>query len=133
MKHAKAVAIKFVIITAVLLIVLTWGFNISFVETLLISLVLTAVSYVMGDLLIFLKASKSPDQDTRNSIASFTDFVVAFLIIWVMGQALTGNLEEIVAPALISALFITVGEWFFHKYVDYKVMPGFNKPKSVKS
>lgn len=133
MNHAKALIIKFVMITAVLLVVLTWIFDISFVDTLLISLALTALSYMMGDLLIFLNAGKPSDQLTRNSIATFIDFVVAFLVIWFVGQLLTGSMAELVAPALVAALVITVGEWFFHKYMDYRVMPEYNEYKSVKS
>ena len=132
MNHAKALIIKFVMITAVLLIILTWIFDVSFVDTLLISLALTALSYMMGDLLIFLNAGKPSDQLTRNSIATFIDFVVAFLVIWFVGQLLTGSTAELVAPALVSALIITAGEWFFHKYMDYRVMPEYNEYKSVK-
>lgn len=133
MNHAKALIMKFVMITAVLLIVLTWAFDVSFVDTLLISLALTAVSYVMGDLLIFLNAGKPSDQTTRNSIATFCDFVVAFLVIWFVGQLLTGDMAQLVTPALVSALVITIGEWFFHKYVDQKVMPDYNDYDSVKN
>lgn len=132
MNHAKALIIKFVMITAVLLIVLTWIFDVSFIDTLLISLALTALSYMLGDLLIFLNAGKPSDQVTRNSIATFIDFVVAFLVIWFVGQLLSGSMAELVAPALLAALVITVGEWFFHKYMDYRVVPEYNKYKAVK-
>ncbi|MGO1057736.1 DUF2512 family protein [Planococcus sp. FY231025] len=130
MNHVIAFIIKFVMIAAVLLIILTWIFDVPFVDTLLISLALTAVSYVMGDLLIFLHAGKPEDQSTRNSIASFVDFVTAFLLIWLIGQLLSGTMSEMVAPALIAALVLTAGEWFFHKYVDYKVMAGYNNYKT---
>lgn len=128
MNHVIAFILKFVMIAAVLLIILTWAFDVSFVDTLLISLALTAVSYVMGDLLIFLHAGKPQDQTTRNTIATVVDFVTAFLLIWLIGQILTGTMEEMIAPALISALVLSAGEWFYHKYVDYKVMAGYNNP-----
>lgn len=132
MNHAKALIIKFAMITAILLIVMTWIFDISFVDTLLISLALTALAYMMGDLLIFLNAGKPADQDTRNAIATISDFILAFLVIWFVGQLLTGDMAQLVTPALTSALIITGGEWFFHKYMDHKVMPEYNEYKSVK-
>lgn len=133
MNHAKALIIKFVMITAVLLIVLTWIFDISFVDTLLISLALTAVSYMMGDLLIFLNAGNPADQVTRNSVATISDFVLAFLVIWFVGQLLSGTMAELVTPALLAALIITLGEWFFHKYMDQNVVPEYNEYKSIKN
>lgn len=126
MNHVIAFIVKFVMIAAVLLIILTWAFDVSFVDTLLISLALTAVTYVMGDLLIFLHAGKPQDQMTRNTIATLVDFVTAFLLIWLIGQILTGTMEEMIVPALVSALVLSAGEWFYHKYVDYKVMAGYN-------
>ncbi|RNF39553.1 DUF2512 family protein [Planococcus salinus] len=132
MRHLIAFLIKFVMIAAVLLIVLTWIFDVSFVDTLLISLALSAVAYMMGDLLIFLNAGKPSDQTTRNSIATFSDFLLAFLVIWFVGQLLTGDMAQMVAPALISSLVIAAGEWFFHLYMDQKVMPEYNEYKSAK-
>ena len=133
MNHAKALIIKFVMIFAVLLIVMTWIFDIPFVDTLLVSLALTAVSYMMGDLLIFLNAGNPADQVTRNSVATISDFVMAFLVIWFVGQLLTGTMAELVTPALLSALIITGGEWFFHKYMDQRVVPEYNDYKSIKN
>lgn len=132
MRHLIAVLIKFVMVTAVLLIVLTWIFDVSFVDTILISLALTAVAYMMGDLLIFLNAGKPSDQTTRNSIATVSDFLMAFLVIWLVGQLLTGDMVQMVAPALVASLVIAAGEWFFHQYMDQKVMPEYNEYKSAK-
>lgn len=130
MNHVIAFIIKYVMIAAVLLIILTWIFDVPFVDTLLISLALTALSYIMGDLLIFLHAGKPENQASRNTIATIVDFVTAFLVIWLVGQILSGTMENLVAPALISALVLAGGEWFFHKYVDYKVMAGYNDYKT---
>ncbi|WP_434399755.1 YndM family protein [Planococcus sp. 11815] len=132
MKHLIALAIKFVIITVVLLIVLTWAFDISFMNTLMISLALTALSYAVGDMLIFLNAGKPNNQSTRNTIATFTDFIMALGIILLVGWLLTGEFAPLVAPALVSALVLSAGEWFFHQYVDHSVVPWYNEYKSVK-
>jgi len=123
MNHVKALAMKFVMIAAVLLVILTLFFDVPFVDTLWISLVLTLVAYVMGDLMIFRKAGDRSDQDKRNAIATVSDIVVAFLVIWLMGEALVSNDVNIITPAIISAIVIGGGEWFFHKYLDRSVFP----------
>ena len=85
MEHVKALAIKFVMIAAVLLIILTLMFDVPFADTLWISLALTIVAYAMGDLMIFRKAGNRSEQNKRNAIATVADIVVAFLLIWLMG------------------------------------------------
>lgn len=132
MNHVIAFLIKFVMVAAVLLIILTWGFDVSFVDTLIISLALTAIAYLMGDLLIFLNAGRPNDQSTRNSIATVCDFVLAFLVIWYVGQLISGTMAEMVTPALLSALVLAAGEWFFHLYMDRSVMRGYNDYKTAK-
>ena len=121
MDHVKALIMKFVMIAAVLLIVLTLLFDVPVGDTLWISLVLTLVAYAMGDLMIFRKAGDARDQNKRNMIATISDIVVAFLVIWLMGDALVGENMDIVTPAIISAIVIGGGEWFFHKYLDRNV------------
>lgn len=128
MKLLIGFIVKFLMITAVLLIVLAWIFDVPLIDTLLISLALAALSYVMGDLFIFLHAGKPADQNTRNSVATFIDFTVAFLMIWLIGRILGSTSEELLVPALLSALILAGGEWFFHKYVDRGIMPGYNDP-----
>lgn len=133
MKHLIALAIKFVMVTLVLLVVLTWAFDVSFTHTLLISLALTALSYATGDLLVFLNAGKPENQSTRNTIATFADFLMAFAAIWLIGWLLTGENAAMVTPALVSALVISAGEWFFHQYVDRSVVPWYNNYHSVRN
>ncbi|PSL30604.1 uncharacterized protein DUF2512 [Planomicrobium soli] len=123
MNHVKALIMKFVMIAAVLLIILTLMFDVPFADTLWISLVLTLVAYVMGDLMIFRKAGDARNQNKRNMIATFSDIIVAFLVIWLMGDALVGGNVDIVTPAIISSIVIGAGEWFFHKYLDRNVFP----------
>lgn len=92
-------------------------------DTIWISLALTIIAYLMGDLMIFRKAGDRSDQNKRNAIATVSDIVVAFLVIWLLGDALAGNNVDIITPAIISAIVIGGGEWFFHKYLDNSVFP----------
>lgn len=121
MKHLIALAIKFVMIAAVLLIILTGFFGVSFADTLLISLALTLIAYAMGDLLIFRSGGDRSEQTIRNSIATIADVAVAILVIWLVGEALVGSGTDVITPAIISGLFIGGGEWFFHQYLDSRV------------
>lgn len=141
MNHLKALIIKFLMIAVVLLIILTGIFDVEFGDTLLISVVLTLVAYVLGDLLIFLKTGGRTDQNRtnhnqsdhtkRNAIATVADIVVAFLVIWLMGEALLANTEDLMTAAIISALVIGAGEWFFHKYLDRNVFPEKHNPTTT--
>ena len=121
MEHLKAVLIKFVMLTAVLWIVLTVAFDVRFLNTLLVSAVLTAAAYVLGDLLIFRKSGDNQEHQKRNLIATFSDMVMAFAVIWLMGEALFSNDTNILSASLISAILIAGGEWYFHKYIDKNV------------
>ena len=121
MEHLKAVLIKFVMLTAVLWIVLTVAFDVSFLNTLIVSAVLTVAAYVLGDLLIFRKSGKDQEHQKRNLIATFSDMVMAFAVIWLIGEALFSNDTNILSASLISAILIAGGEWYFHKYIDKNV------------
>ena len=123
MNHVKALVIKFLMIAVVLLIILTLFFDVPFMDTIWISLALTIIAYLLGDLMIFRKAGDRSDQNKRNAIATVSDIVVAFLVIWLLGDALVGNNVDIITPAIISAIVIGGGEWFFHKYLDSSVFP----------
>ncbi|ANU27591.1 DUF2512 family protein [Planococcus versutus] len=126
MRHLVALVVKFVLIAVVLSVILSLMFHVSIVNALLISLSLTPLSYVVGDLLIFLNAGSPRNQKTRNSIAVFVDFVMTFLFIWLIGWLLTGDNFAMVTPALISAVVLAGGEWFFHLFVDRYVVPNYN-------
>ncbi|KGR81800.1 DUF2512 family protein [Lysinibacillus odysseyi] len=127
MQHVKAIAIKFVMILAVLTFIHTIIFDGSFTSTLIISIVLTLAAYLLGDLVIFRKAgndaNRNNDQYKRNIIGTGSDLVVAFLIIWLLGDLLFKDDINIVGAAVISTLIIGFGEWVFHIYLDKNVFP----------
>lgn len=125
MDHVKALIIKFVMIAVVLGIVLTGIYDGEFGDTLLISAVLTIVAYVIGDLLIFRKAGddheRHADHAKRNTIATLSDAVLTFFVVWLMGKSLFINDGDVLAASFISAIIIAASEWFFHKYLDKHV------------
>ena len=112
MKHMKNLAIKFISILAVLFVILGIFYDMSFGNVLSISVVLTLASYLIGDLLILRR--------TNNTMATISDFALAFLVIWLMGENLTYG-DSLIMPALIAAAGIALFETFFHKYVARQI------------
>ncbi|MFD2924540.1 DUF2512 family protein [Halobacillus naozhouensis] len=119
MEHVKALAIKGIMTLIVLYVILSLGFGISFINTLILTVVLGAVSYLLGDLYILPK--------TNNMIATMADLGVTFIIVWILGTVLTGmGLGTMIWEAAISAVAIAIGEYFFHSYISKKPL-GANK------
>lgn len=121
MNHVKAIVIKFVMIAVVLSIILTGIFGLEFSDTLSISVVLTLLAYLIGDLGIFQNAGDRTEHNKRNGIATVSDIVLAGIVIYFMGQNLAENNDNLLTASIISAIVIGLGEWFFHKYLDKQV------------
>src|SRR5689334_13724462 len=120
-KHVKALLIKSVMSSVVVCIVLTGIYNYNLSDSILISLVLTVVAYALGDLLVYRNAADDSDYKKRNTVATISDFILSFLVIWTMGAFLFGNTSTIIQGSIISAIVIALGEWFFHKYLDKSI------------
>ncbi|GGF26707.1 hypothetical protein GCM10010954_27190 [Halobacillus andaensis] len=108
MKHAQYFAAKFIGCLALLFLFLGIGYGLSFGNVFLVALVLSAVSYFIGDMMILRK--------TNNLMATLSDFVLAFVVIYFMVDALTVG-GELFTAALLSAVAVAVFEYIFHKYV----------------
>lgn len=120
MKHVTALAIKFISSLVLLYILLGVIYGLSFTNVFLITMVLGITSYLIGDLLILPR--------TNNMIATFSDFGLALIVIWVMTANLTTN-QNTFAISLISALGIALFELILHKYVAKYVID--ETPKEV--
>ena len=114
MEHVKALLIKFVMITAVLWIVLGGFYDVGFADILMISVLLTGVSYLAGDLFLLPRL--------ENWSATFADLGLAFAGVWFLGNFLFEQNIQLGNAAIISALIIAVGEYFFHKYMANEVL-----------
>jgi Kef-type K+ transport system membrane component KefB len=122
MKHVKALIMKFVMSAVVLGTVFTGIYNYDFSDSILIGLVLTVLAYALGDLLVYRNAADDSDYKKRNIVATISDLILSFLVIWIMGASLFGNTSTIIQGSIVSAIVITIGEWFFHKYLDKHVL-----------
>ncbi|NGY80566.1 DUF2512 family protein (plasmid) [Bacillus megaterium] len=121
MKHLKALIIKFVMSAVVLGIILTGIYSYGFSDSMLIGLVLTVVAYALGDLLVYRNAAD--DSDYKNETLSL-QFLILFYLFSNLdnGRISFGNTSTIIQGSIVSAIVITIGEWFFHKYLDKHVL-----------
>src|SRR5690625_1764157 len=108
MKHVQALLIKLVMITGILLVILAGFYQVNFWSIIVTSLLLTAVSYSIGDLMIL--------PLFENWGATIFDFILAFTGIWILGVLYTGTIP-FPTVAGISALFIAGGDYFFHTFI----------------
>lgn len=109
MIHGKALTIKGIATLIVLYLVLGLGYEVSFINVLLMTVILGVVSYALGDLYILPK--------TSNMTATMVDFGLAFLVVFLLGMGLTDLASGTLAgAALIVALIMAIGEYFFHIY-----------------
>jgi membrane protein HdeD len=84
---------------------LMWFCEAGFVEAALISIVLSAIAYVAGDRMIL--------PLTNNTIATISDFLLAFIVLWTVGSVMDWTLSfgEI---AIISLAVAAVEVWYHH-------------------
>ncbi|MBJ8055982.1 YndM family protein [Bacillus cereus] len=116
MKHIVALLIKYTAISAVLLMILGIFQGISIPRILFISLLITGVSYLIGDLFILPKYG--------NMVATIADLGLSFVGVWALTYFLTNiNLtRNIGVSAFFAALLIGVAEIFFHIYMKKVVL-----------
>ncbi|MRG85107.1 YndM family protein [Salinibacillus xinjiangensis] len=113
MKHVKAIAIKFIACLGLLWLILGGIYGIDFGDIFMISLVLGVASYFIGDMIIL--------PLTNNLIASLADFGLALGLIWIMSDNMTPQ-DNLFTPALVSAIGVTIFEYFYHKYIANHVL-----------
>ena len=108
-----ALVIKFIIAAVVSEIVLGIYTNLNAGQILLISLVITAVTYLIGDLLIL--------SVFNNTTAAVADAALCWLIIY-LGNYFwpAGNVSLL--GALSAAVIIGIGEIFLHKYIEKNIL-----------
>ncbi len=116
--HIRALGIKtlaIVIYAAVLTPLFT---DLSFGQGIAIGLIVSVVSYAVGDLVIL--------PMSNNTVAKAADAVIAALVYWAGVRAFNGfglSVWEI----FFFALVVGVSEWFLHKYLARFVLRDRNK------
>jgi uncharacterized membrane protein (UPF0136 family) len=113
LKYIEALIMKFAMTFAVLFIVLGLAYGVEVFDIFLISLVITLIGFA-GDLIIYPR--------TSNKVATAGDFVLSFVVVWLMGELLIENPDfSLVMAAIFSAALLAAGEWFFHIYLTKRL------------
>ncbi|WP_210470560.1 YndM family protein [Sporosarcina sp. 6E9] len=113
MDSIRAIIIKFIMITAVIWIVFgLYGF--SFGDIIVSSVLLTGVSYIVGDRIILPRFG--------NVAATLADFALVFIMLWFLGSYLFEPIVGLGTASFIAALIIGVGEVMFHRYLEREVL-----------
>ncbi|MCZ8534555.1 YndM family protein [Psychrobacillus psychrodurans] len=110
--YMKALFMKFLMITAVLWVILSLIYDVSFTDVLITSVLLTAVGYV-GDVFILPKIG--------NVWAAISDFVIAYAVIYFLGSYIYEQPLALGTAAFISALILMVGELLLHRYMHTNI------------
>ncbi|WP_053366364.1 DUF2512 family protein [Bacillus sp. FJAT-27245] len=105
--HAKALAIKVGMVLAVMWIVLTLIFNVSFLDATLLGIILTLLAYFTGDMFVLPRMG--------NVAATVGDFVLSLVVLW-GGLHILGYNDSL-AEAFVASLVLAAGEWFYHKWL----------------
>ncbi|PLT30490.1 YndM family protein [Peribacillus deserti] len=108
MRHILPLLIKFIATFSMLGIILGLFNNFSIFDVLVISILLTAVAYVLGDFMILRR--------TNNVMATAADFGLAFLLIWLLSRNLTFQ-DNLVSASFFAALGVTLFEYVFHRII----------------
>ena len=113
MKHITAILIKYVMVAIILEIVFMFMASLSFWKILLIAAAVTVIAYFICDVLILSK--------TNNITATICDAVLSFIIIYAFYFTSTfGSITFL--NAIVSAIIIAIGDWFFHKYMVKSIL-----------
>ncbi|SFE87341.1 DUF2512 family protein [Alteribacillus iranensis] len=118
MEHVKALTFKGLLTLAVLWLILTVGFGVSFWHVIILTVILGVLSYP-GDVFLLPKIDNLP--------ATAGDFVLSFLVIWLYGTLFFTADISVWLASLISALFLAGGEYYYHTYLATHLLPANNR------
>ncbi|SDH68536.1 Protein of unknown function [Alteribacillus persepolensis] len=108
MNHVIALVVKTILVMFILVIVLSLMNGYPFLNTLGLSLIVVGTAYIIGDLFIL--------DATNNTVSTIADIGLCTLVIWLIGPFILNEPVSFIL-ALLTAVLIGLGEWFFHKYV----------------
>ncbi|WP_010281757.1 YndM family protein [Bacillus timonensis] len=119
MRHFKAIGIKFIVISIVLLSLFAIFRGASISNILLMSLLVTGIAYLIGDLFTLPRMG--------NAVATIADFGLSFFSIWFLSYLFMENTSSLITASLTAAALITASEALFHAYMQKKVLKDENQ------
>ena len=96
MKHVKALVVKAIMIWAILWVVLTGLYGVSFMDSTIVGVIIVVMIYVLGDLLILRKVG--------NIAATIADAGSAAVILWLYLYFMNDTVDiwmKVLIPALL--------------------------------
>lgn len=115
MKHATILLIKFITCIIAFAVGLDLFFDATFLDIFSFSLLITVISYPIGDRIIL--------PHFGNTAASIVDFVLTYMSVWIFGNILLDSYVQIAWGSIISAAIITAAEVFIHQYILNRLSP----------
>lgn len=113
MKHLTALVIKFVFTAVITLLILTGMSGVNAGPALWVALILTLALYSVGDLTVL--------PVYGNVAASLSDAALALVLVWI--APFYAPMRAIsFTSTLAAAALIGVAEYFFHGYVENRVL-----------
>lgn len=113
MNHFTILIIKFIACIISFAIALDLFFDATFVDILAFSLLITIISYAIGDRLILPRVG--------NLRAVAVDFFMTYTLIWIFGSIVLHNYLQIAWGSIIAATLIAGSEVFVHMFIPTKV------------
>lgn len=130
MDYVKVLGIKFVAISITVLSIFGIFNYVSLSSLMLVSLITTVVSFLIGDMVILKRFG--------NLVASIADFFLAFGTLWVLSVLFVGWGVPILTTSLLAAFFIAcvepfVHEYMLHNFTDYRHILAKREPLDVQT
>lgn len=107
MKNTTVLIIKFITSVIAFGIGLDLFFDATMADILSFSLLVTVVSYIVGDRIVLLRLG--------NTNATLVDFLLTYMSVWIFGSVLLDNYLQIAWGSFISAVIISAVEIFVHR------------------
>lgn len=124
MKHLKALVVKAIMIWAIVWIILSLLYDVAFIDSTMVGVLIVMALYVLGDLVILRKFG--------NIAATIADAGVAAVILWLFLSMRDYN-DDLLMLVLIPTVLIGVGEFFFHKWLwKERIVPDESKDNTVR-
>ena len=108
--NLKVLGIKLIATTIIVFSIFGIFYDVSFFNLFLVSILTTAITYIIGDLFILGRFG--------SVVASISDFFLAFITLATLSYFLIETMMPIVAASLFAAFFLSLVEPFLHAYMQ---------------
>jgi hypothetical protein len=109
MKQTTVLIIKLISSILAFTIALDLFFEATFIDILSFSVLVTVISYILGDRIIL--------PNFGNASTAVVEFLLIYMSVWIFGGILFDNYLQIAWGSIISAGLITGVEVFVHRYL----------------